>query len=94
MTDYSVLVQEAINKAHQAVKDSIRRFEIGKTYFTSSVCDHNCVYSYEVISRTAKTVTLKDNCGTVKRRKINTFQGSESVYPEGVFSMCPVLKAG
>lgn len=34
------------------------KFEIGKTYTTRSVCDHDCVFTIEVIKRTDKTINL------------------------------------
>lgn len=33
-------------------------FEIGKKYFDTSACDHNCVFVIEITKRTAKTVTF------------------------------------
>lgn len=29
-------------------------FEIGKKYFTTSACDHNCVFVVEIVKRTAE----------------------------------------
>lgn len=69
------------------------KFESGKTYSTRSACDHNCVFSYEVVKRTTKTVTLKDNYGKQTRRGVKERNGIEFCYPEGVYSMCPVLTA-
>lgn len=37
-----------------------KRFEVGKTYSTRSVCDHNCVISVTIASRTARTVTTTE----------------------------------
>ena len=45
-------------------------FEIGKKYFDTSACDHNCVFVIEITKRTAKTVTfLRD--GKERRAKID-----------------------
>jgi hypothetical protein len=38
---------------------NVIQFEVGKTYYMSSVCDSDCVWCYEIIKRTAKTVTLQ-----------------------------------
>lgn len=94
MTDYSTLVATAITQAYAKKAEVIKGFVVGKTYFTTSVCDHNCVYTYKVVRRTSKTVTLLDEYGNVTRRKINSHKdGLETVYPEGVYSMCPVLSS-
>ena len=33
-------------------------FEVGKSYYATSACDHNCVFVVEIVKRTAKTVTF------------------------------------
>jgi len=69
-----------------------KKFEIGKTYWTRSVCDHGCIFTVKVIKRTEKTVTFEE-MGSVKRRKIWTYDGEESFSPEN-YSMAPVFRAG
>ena len=74
----------------------MRKFEVGNRYSMRSVCDHNCVWSYDVVARTAKTVTLKDiDTGKVIRRVINAVISKESelAFPLGHYSMAPVLRA-
>lgn len=34
-------------------------FEVGKSYYATSACDHNCVFVVEIVKRTAKTVTFR-----------------------------------
>jgi hypothetical protein len=93
MRDYGELVREAIAKAHKEAEKA-GRFEVGKHYATRSVCDHSCVFVYEIIKRTEKTVTIADSFGKVKRCKIHKDSRAEYILPEGSFSMCPVLYAG
>lgn len=75
----------------------MKQFEIGKTYSVRSICDNNCIWSYEVTSRTACTVTLKNEHGEIKKCRINKKYskccGVETVFPEGRYSMCPTLRA-
>ena len=72
-------------------------FVVGKKYKMTSACDSDCVWVYEVISRTAQTITIKDEDGTVKKcriiRGLTEYYGAEVVRPLGTFSMCPSLKA-
>ena len=70
----------------------MKQFETGKTYFTRSICDYECIFSYEILSRTAKTIKIKSLCG-VKSKKVFIWDDCETIYPEGKYSMCPVLKA-
>ena len=74
----------------------MKRFEIGKRYSVRSICDHDCVWSYEVIARTEATVTIKDvDDDSVKRCRviISKLDGNEFIRPLGKYSMCPVLRA-
>lgn len=69
------------------------KFETGKKYFTSSVCDHNCIYSITVIGRTAKTLKASDESGNIKTLRISEYQGVEQVKPKGSYSFAPVIGA-
>lgn len=71
-----------------------RKFIVGNTYTTRSICDHDCIFSFKVIKRTEKTVTITSSFGTV-RRKIgyDYCDGSEFIAPLGLYSMSPTLTA-
>jgi hypothetical protein len=73
------------------------KFEIGKTYSTRSICDQNCIFSYTVIGRTAQTVKIADKFGKVKTcriiKQLSEWNGSETIYPEGRYSMAPTISA-
>lgn len=77
----------------------MKRFEVGKRYEMFSPCDMSCTWYYEVIARTAKTMTLKpiesDGSGKVKKVRIleDTYNDEEWARPLGRYSMCPVLRA-
>lgn len=68
------------------------KFVVGRTYQCRLVGDHNSVFRYEVISRTKAFITIKDSDKT-KKIKIHTNEVEEYCYPDGQYSMCPVLKA-
>lgn len=65
------------------------KFETGKTYSTRSICDHNCIFSITVISRTAKTIKTK--CS--KTLRVKEYDGNEQVKPFGSYSMCAIIGA-
>lgn len=65
------------------------KFETGKTYFTRSVCDHDCVIRVTVASRTAKTIKTSEG----KTLRIAEWQGVEQVKPWGSYSMAPIVSA-
>jgi hypothetical protein len=73
-------------------------FTVGQTYTCRSACDHTTVFSYTVIKRTAKFITIEDSSGRVKRVGAlidsgRLSDGGEFALPQGSFSMAPVIKA-
>ena len=66
-------------------------FEIGKKYYDTSACDHNCVFVIEIVKRTEKTVTFLRN-GKQRRAKIYTDTNGEYIIPDR-YSMAPVFRA-
>lgn len=72
------------------------KFEIGKTYTMRSICDHDCIWTYKVIGRTEKTITITDGKETKKCRinkAYSEYNKTETVFPLGNYSMCPTLNA-
>lgn len=70
------------------------KFEIGKEYYMTSACDHNCIWTYMVVARTAKMITLKgSSIEGEKRFKVSDYYDVEHVSPLGKYSMSPVLGA-
>jgi hypothetical protein len=68
------------------------QFQTGKTYATRSICDYDCIFSFEVIARTAKRLTLRQG-GRTFQRGIYIYNGIEKCKPLGTYSMCPVIGA-
>jgi hypothetical protein len=68
------------------------KFEIGKTYITRSICDHDCIYRFEVIARTKKFLTLREH-GEVYKRGVYDWNGVEHCKPHGTYSMCAIISA-
>ena len=75
----------------------MKKFEIGKTYSMRSACNYDCVWTYEVIARTAQMITLKDDFGKITKCRIakqtSEYFKAECVKPLGSYSMAPILVA-
>jgi hypothetical protein len=71
----------------------IQQFQPGRIYYCRSSCDHDTVFRYTVLSRTARQITIRDDCGSVSRRGVKVDRGAEVCYPEGHYSMAPVIRA-
>ena len=57
-------------------------FEVGRTYSTRSICDYDCVHSFTILARTAKSVTV-DVHGKTVRRGVRVSDGVEQFKPFG-----------
>jgi hypothetical protein len=71
-------------------------FQIGKTYATSSTCDSECIFSFVIRGRTAKSVLIDDPDTSDKRlvrRRIHIYEGNEQFKPFGTYSMCTIIGA-
>ena len=70
------------------------KFEVGKAYYMTSPCDHECRWFYRVNRRTAKSVWLRQiGTANVERKVISVHGGVEQVLPLGRYSMAPILGA-
>jgi hypothetical protein len=67
-------------------------FQPGTTYSCRSICNYDTIFSYHVISRTAKFITVDDGY-RVKRVGVKVHDGIEYANPDGVYSMCPSIYA-
>lgn len=70
---------------------TIATFQAGKTYATRSICDHNCIISLTVASRTPKTIKTTD--GKCFRVGVWFDGTAEFVRPWGSYSMAPFITA-
>lgn len=68
-------------------------FTVGKTYSTRSACDHECIYSFVILARTPKSVTVEVHGRRVSRRIFADYAGAEAFRPFGSYSMAPVIRA-
>jgi hypothetical protein len=69
------------------------KFIPGRSYSTRSACDHECIFSIEVLKRTEKTVTIRKSGDRVKTCRISDYDGAEMIKPWGSYSMCPIIRA-
>lgn len=88
--------EEPAEPAPVPVPEEIKRFEVGKTYQTRSICNNDCIISITVTARTDKTITVIEH-GETKRLRINEksteYHKAETVYPWGHYSMAPQISA-
>jgi hypothetical protein len=68
----------------------MQTFQVGRTYTTRSICDHDCIIRVTVAKRTAKTITTE--AGKTLRIGID-YTGAEYVKPWGSYSMAPMVCA-
>jgi len=66
-------------------------FEPGKTYWTRSIGDSECIYTITVARRTAKTITTTE--GKTLHPKPRYDNEAEFVMPHGRYSMAASIDA-
>jgi hypothetical protein len=69
------------------------RFEPGKSYYCRSACDYDCVWTFKVHSRTAKSIKITVDGKLVSRRIMTDDPRAEYAMPFGRYSMAPCLCA-
>lgn len=69
----------------------MKKFEVGKTYYATSACDSNCVFTITVEGRTEKTISYVQD-GRRRRSKIRIYDGDEYIQPDN-YSMSPIFRA-
>lgn len=94
---HMAFVREYLNKAEvieveEQEEEQPTNFVVGGVYETASICDSDCVFSYMVEKVTEKTVTITNKFGKTKRCKIHTEGSVPFIFPEGQYSMCPVIE--
>ena len=70
----------------------MKTFEVGKTYATASLCNHECIYSFTILARTAKQVTVEVN-DKIVRRGVYVYEDVEQFKPFGNYSMAAIIGA-
>lgn len=71
----------------------MKTFQVGATYSTRSACDYDCVFSWRVVARTAKQITLENRHGETSIRGIRVYGETEYCAPLGSYSMAPLISA-
>jgi len=67
--------------------------QTGQTLKARSACDHECIFTAEVIERKGNWVMIKTDSRGVKRKKIMLdHDGHEFVYALGQYSMAPLFR--
>lgn len=82
--------------AEPAAAPEAVKFVPGVTYYTRSIGDHNCIWRFTVVRRTASSVWVSGdfhNGGAVQRRKVEEYNGAETFSPFGRYSMSPSVYA-
>jgi hypothetical protein len=77
---------------HSNREDTMSKFQVGKTYTCRSIGDHECIFRFEIVARTAKQMTINEH-GEIYKRGIHLYDGVEHCKPHGTYSMCAIIRA-
>jgi hypothetical protein len=82
----------AARTAERKTATATMLFEVGRTYTDRSSYDWDTIYSFKIVSRTAKQLTIEES-GETYKRAIYIYDGVEYCKPHGTYSMCVVIRA-
>ena len=68
------------------------QFKANKVYQVRSICDSECFFSYVVLKRTAKTLTILNQFGEEVNRRVKVVDGVEHCKIDH-YSMAPTIRA-
>ena len=72
--------------------NEVKTIKAGATLTARSACDHECVFTAEVLERKGSFVTVK-TMGNVRRVKVMNLGDGEFIYAMGKYSMAPIFRA-
>ena len=90
----TAVAKQAENSQADIEASKSNSFIVGETYSCRSACNYDTVYSWTVVRRTEKSIWIKDKFESEPSRvKIQKNDDGESAFPDGRYSMCPVIRA-
>lgn len=82
----------ANNNGPKIIASGHTTFQEGVTYATRSICDSDCIHSFTILARSAKSVRVKVQ-GSIVTRRVSEWQGVEQFKPFGSYSMTAIIGA-
>ena len=70
----------------------MKTIEAGQTLEARSICDHECIFKCEILSRSKSFANIKI-FGKEKRVKVFSDSEGEYIFALGKYSMCPIFRA-
>ena len=90
---HMMMAHKFLAETDETTEEQHTGFVVGGVYETPSICNSDCIFSYRVEKVTAKTVVIADKFGKTKRCKIHNDGSVPYIFPEGQYSMCPIIEA-
>jgi hypothetical protein len=86
--------KKGVYKFVEKVISITHAFEVDKRYQCKLIGDHELILSYRVLKISPKGfVTLRSSTGDRRTKIFVDKQGVQFCYPQGQYSLCPILKA-
>jgi hypothetical protein len=62
-----------------------------KTLSTRSICDHNCIFTAELLEIKGNFAIIFFDKKIIKRKIMTSYDGKKYIFPNGKYSMCPTF---
>ena len=80
------------NQNRKTKMETKKTIKAGQTLTARSICDYNCIYKLEVLSRKGAFAVIKWMNNEMRKKVLIDSDGREFIMPER-YSMAPVFKA-
>ena len=62
-----------------------------KTLSTRSICDHNCIFTAELLEIKGNFAIIYFDKKIVRKKIMTSYDGTKYIFPNGKYSMCPTF---
>lgn len=70
----------------------MKKFEVGKRYFTRSICDSDCIFEIEILNIGKRFITYIDDDREIRKSIIKQDGETQYIRPDN-YSMSPIFRA-
>ena len=72
---------------------TVKKFEVGKSYYCRSFCDYDCIFTIDIIERKGNKITLKSWDNSIRKKIVKVENDGVEWFRYDRYSMAPIYRA-
>ena len=72
---------------------TVKKFEVGKSYYCRSFCDYDCIFTIDIIERKGNKITLKSWDNSIRKKIVKVDNDGVEWFRYDRYSMAPIYRA-